>query len=116
VTPAPAAHRIEGVLFVFGVEISTSDGHLVALGARGTLPQGPRTGAEAVAWGEGEGAFLSLAHPVQKKNPWKDPVSGARVPGFELYSADTLFRDALARPFSRLLPAAFGWLGGRRHG
>lgn len=115
-TPVPAPHRIDGVLMAYAVEISTTDGHLLALGTQGTLPPYPRTGAEAVAWAEEEGAFLALAHPVQKKNPWKDPESSARAQGFELYSADTLFRDALARPFSRLLPAAFGWLGGRQHG
>lgn len=116
VTPAPPPRRVDGVLVVHGVEVSTSDGHLLVLGADGTLPPPPRTGSEAVAWGEAQQAFLALAHPVQRKNPWKDPESGARVPGFELYSADTLFRDALARPLHRLLPSALGWLGDRRHG
>ena len=116
VTPAPAPRWVDGVLMVHGVEVSTSDGHLLVLGAEGTLPPPPRTGAEAVAWGEAQQGFLALAHPVQRKNPWKDPESGARVPGFELYSADTLFRDALARPLRRLIPSALGWLGDRRHG
>lgn len=116
VTPAPAPRRVDGVLVVHGVEVSTSDGHLLVLGAEGTLPPPPRTGAQAVAWGEAQRGFLALAHPVQRKNPWKDAESGARVPGFELYSADTLFRDALARPLRRLLPSALGWLGDRRHG
>jgi hypothetical protein len=69
-----------------------------------------------VDWATGQGAFATLAHPVQRKNPWKDPEAGIEVPGFELYSADTLFRDAVASPLSRLLPAAMGWLGGGVHG
>jgi len=109
--------RIGGVLMIFGVEVSTRDGHVVVLGVEAPLPPAPRSGAEAIAWAEAQGAALAvLAHPVQRKNPWKDADAGARVQGYELYSADTLFRDAMARPLSRLLPAAAGWLGNRRHG
>src|SRR5690606_13662623 len=64
VTPAPPPQRVDGVLVIHGVEVSTSDGHLLVLGADGVLPPPPRTGAEAVAWGEAGGGFLALAHPV----------------------------------------------------
>lgn len=112
-----APHRLDGVLLIAGVEVSTSDGHVVVLGVDAPLPPAPRTGAQAVDWALSHGAPLAvLAHPVQKKNPWKDAAAGARVEGYELYSADTLFRDALARPFSRLLPSAAAWLGDGVHG
>jgi hypothetical protein len=102
------------VLVVYGTEISTKDGHLVVLGAE---PAAKGTsGAEAIALARESGAFSVLAHPVQRKNPWRDPLAAESADGFELYSADTFFRDALRSPISRLLPAIGGWLGRGVHG
>lgn len=113
---APA--YVQGVLLVPGVEISTSDGHLVAFGMsrplegmRAWMPPGDAVRAVAAA-----GGTAVLAHPVQKRNPWKDEASAKVVPGFELYSADTFFRHAVRNPVSRLVPAVGASLANPRHG
>ncbi|MFP2961313.1 PHP domain-containing protein [Myxococcus sp. 1LA] len=109
---------VQGVLLVHGVEISTSDGHLVAFGMsrplegmRAWMPPG-----DAVRAVEAAGGTAVLAHPVQKRNPWKDEASAKQAPGFELYSADTFFRHALSNPVSRLLPAVGASLANSVHG
>lgn len=114
--PAPA--WVEGVLLIPGVEISTSAGHLAAFGMqrplegmRAWMPPGDAVKAVAAV-----GGTAVLAHPVQQKNPWKDAESAREVPGFELYSADTFFRQALRSPVSRLLPAVGAYLGNPGHG
>ncbi|NOK21515.1 PHP domain-containing protein [Corallococcus carmarthensis] len=103
----PAATWVDGVLLIPGVELSTSAGHLAAFGMQrpieGVKPWGPPE--QAVAAVEAAGGTAVLAHPVQTKNPWKDEATAHQVPGFELYSADTFFRQALRSPVSRLLPA-----------
>ncbi|QSQ24972.1 PHP domain-containing protein [Pyxidicoccus parkwayensis] len=114
--PAPA--WVDGVLLVPGVEISTSSGHLAAFGmerplegVRQWMPPGDAVKAVAAA-----GGTAVLAHPVQKRNPWTDDASAREAPGFELYSADTFFRQAVSNPVSRLLPAVGAYLGNPGHG
>lgn len=114
--PAPA--WVDGVLLVPGVEISTSEGHLAAFGMerplegmRPWMPPGDAVKAVAAA-----GGTAVLAHPVQRRNPWKDDASAKEAPGFELYSADTFFRQAVSNPVSRLLPAVGAYLGNPGHG
>jgi len=106
---------VDGVLMVQGVEISTPHGHLVAFGMRTPL-DGPRARQEGVSTVEAAGGISVLAHPIQKKNPWRDPEGARRAQGFELYSADTFLRDALRSPFSRLLPAVGAYFGEPLHG
>jgi hypothetical protein len=114
--PAPA--WVDGVLLVPGVEISTSAGHLAAFGMERPL-EGMRTwmppGDAMKAVGAAGGTAV-LAHPVQQRNPWKDEDSAREAPGFELYSADTFFRQAVRSPVSRLLPAVGAYLGNPGHG
>ncbi|WP_328701117.1 PHP domain-containing protein [Corallococcus silvisoli] len=114
----PAATWVDGVLLVPGVEISTSAGHLAAFGMQrpieGVKPWGPPE--QAVAAVAAAGGTAVLAHPVQTKNPWKDEATAHQVPGFELYSADTFFRQALRSPVSRLLPALGASLVNPVHG
>jgi hypothetical protein len=103
----PKATWANGVLLIPGVEISTSAGHLAAFGMRGPL-EGLKAWdppEQAVVAVEAAGGTAVLAHPVQTKNPWRDDATAHQVPGFELYSADTFFRQALRSPLSRLLPA-----------
>jgi hypothetical protein len=98
---------VDGVLMVPGVELSTAHGHLVAFGMERPL-EGVRAwmdGGEMEAAVEKAGGVSVLAHPVQRRNPWKHDEAARRADGFELYSADTFFRDALRHPVSRLLPA-----------
>jgi hypothetical protein len=109
---------VDGVLMVPGVEISTTHGHLVAFGLRRPL-EGVRPymdGGEAEAAVEKAGGVSVLAHPVQQRNPWRHEEAARRADGYELYSADTFFRDALRHPFSRLLPAVGATLSNPVHG
>jgi hypothetical protein len=106
---------VEGVLMVQGVEISTPHGHLVAFGMQTPL-DGPRARQEGVSAVEAAGGISVLAHPIQEKNPWRDPEGAQRAQGFELYSADTFLRDALRSPFTRLLPAVGAYFGEPLHG
>jgi hypothetical protein len=109
---------VDGVLMVPGVEMSTAHGHLVAFGLRRPL-EGVRKGmdgGEAEAAVERAGGVGVLAHPVQERNPWRHEEAARRAEGFELYSADTFFRDAMRHPFSRLLPAVGASLGEPVHG
>ncbi|MCI0670668.1 MAG: PHP domain-containing protein [Myxococcaceae bacterium] len=115
VIPGPPRF-VDGVLLIEGVELSTSAGHYVALGARGPLTTARSTGADAVRSVADSGGFGVLAHPVQHKNPWRDWDAASAAPGFELYSGDTFLRDALGAPLTRLLPAAAGWLAQPMHG
>jgi hypothetical protein len=109
---------MEGVLLVPGVELSTAHGHLVAFGMERPL-EGVRAwmdGGEMEAAVEKAGGVSVLAHPVQRRNPWRHDEAARRADGFELYSADTFFRDALRHPVSRLLPAVGASLGQPVHG
>ncbi|MBN1210208.1 MAG: PHP domain-containing protein [Myxococcaceae bacterium] len=106
---------VDGVLIVQAVEISTPHGHLVALGMQTPL-DGSRARQEGVRAVEAAGGISVLAHPVQEKNPWRDPESARRARAFELYSADTFFREAVRSPFSRLIPAVGAYLGNPLHG
>lgn len=106
---------MKGVLLIPAVEISTHHGHLVALGMEKPLdgPRAREVGVDAVLE---VGGMAVLAHPVQRKNPWKDAESARRARGFELYSADTFWRDTVLKPFSRLLPAVGGYFANPVHG
>jgi hypothetical protein len=109
---------VHGVLLIPGVELSTEQGHLLAFGMQRPL-EGVRAwmdGGEAEAAVEKAGGMSVLAHPVQRRNPWRHPEAALRADGFELYSADSFFRDALRHPFSRLLPAVGAYLGQPVHG
>lgn len=59
------------VLVIPGVEISTRQGHLIALGIEETLPQG-RDFLETVALAREKGAVLILPHPYHK---WRHGVA-----------------------------------------
>ncbi len=56
-------------LLIFGNEISTVDGHLIALGVHGATP-GDRTSANLIKWIHSQGGYAVLAHPTGKKKPW----------------------------------------------
>jgi hypothetical protein len=99
----------DGVLVISGVELSTRDGHLVLVGAKRGLNR-PGQDSDPVRHAQQLGGLTILAHPVQRRHPWVDPKSALRAAGMELYSADSLFRDALHHPFTLLLPAAGAYL------
>lgn len=102
--PEPA-RTLGGVLLVPGVELGTPHGHLLSLGHRQPFEPAAREGR--IAQIRARGGVSVLAHPVQRRNPWRDWPGAAEVDGLELYSGDSMFRGALARPLSRLVPAVF---------
>lgn len=102
--PLPPVYR-SGVLLVDGVEISTADGHYLAIG----LPRAPyrlagegRDVADDVARLGGVGV---IAHPDSKRTSlaWHDPHT--RGDGMEVLNADSAWRDEGAWSLlRRLLP------------
>ncbi len=103
-TRAPdAARYVEGVLLIDAVEISTTDGHLIALG----LPQAPyRLAGEARDVLEDVhrlGGFGIAAHPDSPKaelqwRDWNSPVDG-----IEWLNVDSEWRDESRMALSRAL-------------
>ncbi|HLL52664.1 MAG TPA: PHP domain-containing protein [Myxococcaceae bacterium] len=113
VTPLPP-HWEEGVLIIHGIEHSTASGHLIQLGGeRALLPAELHDKPVQHVVRLGGTAFL--AHPVQSKSPWRDWNGAAGAAGLELYSADTMLRDAQRQPFARLLPAIGAYVTNSTH-
>ncbi len=111
--PAPA--WVDGVLVIHGSEVSTPFGHVVALGLPRPLTEEERS-SDPVAAITRLGGHAFLAHPEQKKNPWRDWDNAHRITGLELYSADSMFRTAQQSPFTLFVPAASAYLGNPEHG
>lgn len=103
-----------GVLVISGTELSTRYGHLVAVGASRGLDR-PDRDVDPVRHSQQLSALTVLAHPVQRRHPWTDAKSAVRAAGMELYSADSLFRDAFDSPLELLLPAAGAYLTNPMH-
>ena len=104
----------DGVLLMYGTELSTPFGHLVVLG----LPRAPGRAerqVEPVEAAARVGGLTFLAHPVQKRQPWTALEQAPAATGLELYSGDTMLRQAQEAPFTRLLPAAGAYLTNPAH-
>ena len=104
-----------GVLLIGAQELSTPNGHVVALGTSRVLTEEERKG-DVFGTIASLGGVAFLPHPEQQKNPWRDWPHADRARGLELYSADSMFRDAQKRPFTRFIPAAASWLTNGVHG
>ena len=104
----------QGVLVISAVELSTRQGHLVVVGASRGLDR-PDRDPDPVRHAQQLGGLTILAHPVQRRHPWTDAKSAFRAAGMELYSADSMFRDALDSPFQILLPAVGAYLTNPMH-
>ncbi|MGQ0507951.1 MAG: PHP domain-containing protein [Myxococcaceae bacterium] len=112
---APAPVYVDGVLLIAGAEFSTPFGHLTALGlSRAITREEMKT--DPIGLAHSLGALTFLAHPIQKKRPWIDWKAAQRATGLELYSADSMFRDAQRSPFSRFLPAVGAFVSRPVHG
>lgn len=107
-------HFEDGVLVIHGTEESTAFGHLVELGAERGLADG-ELHKDPIQQVAKLGGLSFIAHPVQQKNPWTDWNATGRASGVELYSGDTMLREALREPFSRLLPALGAYLTNPAH-
>jgi hypothetical protein len=112
--PPPPAY-VDGVLLIYGSEVSTPYGHLVALGLKRPLTDAEKE-SDPVGAVAKLGGFGFLAHPEQQKNPWRDWDHARQAAGLEVYSADTMFRTAQHSPFSMLGPAASSYLTNPTHG
>ncbi len=111
----PPPHYRHDVLMVPGIELSTSAGHVLSVGAeksvRWRIRQEDPIGAARQA-----GGMVVLAHPVNLRLPWTGSWEDAD--GMEIVSGDSLFREAMASPMRRLVPAlasalastTIGWL------
>jgi hypothetical protein len=106
----PAPRFLSGVLVISATELTTPHGHVVAVDLVRGLTETERQASDLFAQVHRQGAAAFLAHPVQKRNPWRDEVSATQADGMELYSGDSLFREAWRRPLEVLLPAAGTYL------
>lgn len=103
-----------GVLLLSGSELSTPVGHLAQLGAPALSPA-ELTESPALRV-QRAGGMTVLAHPVQQKRPWTDWAQAEiGAAGLELYSADSMFRDAQRSPLSLLVPAVGAFLSRPAH-
>lgn len=88
----PQAKRVEPPLLIFGTEISTPDGHLIALGLDAMPPPG-KSSEDLIQWIQDRGGYSILAHPESSKNPWDHPeLEGTS--GLEVYNFAHSFYDA----------------------
>ncbi len=71
-------------LLVFGNEISTTEGHLIALGVYDELPP-DRDAGNLIQWIHGKGGFAVIPHATSKKSPWLDWKVN-KVEGMEVYN------------------------------
>lgn len=76
-------------LLIFGEEISTPDGHMIAVGIDREPPKN-LSSQELVDWIHREGGFAGLAHPVEKKNPWRN-WNLQNFDGMEIYNFSHAF-------------------------
>jgi len=105
----------DGVLVITGVELSTWHGHLVHLGPRRGIDR-PEWELDPVWRAQQLGGLTIVAHPVQHLSGWTDAEGAARTDGMELYSANSLFVEALHSPLTVLFPAAAAYLTNPMHG
>ena len=103
-----------GVLVISGIEYSTWQGHLVVLGASRPFQYG-QLELDPVWRAQQLGGLAILAHPVLPELPWIDSEAAARAAGMELYSGDSLFREALHSPLTLFFPATGAYLTNPMH-
>ena len=98
-------------LLVFGNEISSSDGHLIALGPETEPPAGLSDSQALIRWIHENKGYAVLAHPVCRKNPWRslDKISG--YDGLEIYNFShsfyPVYHPAHAAKVAALAPGFF---------
>ncbi|HTL48360.1 MAG TPA: CehA/McbA family metallohydrolase [Verrucomicrobiae bacterium] len=94
----------EGPLLIIGEEISTPDGHLIALGTGEAAPKGKST-EELMDWIHARGGYAMLAHPVGKRSAWQR-LDLKGYDGMEIYN----FGHRLYALNRAATGAAFGFL------
>lgn len=79
-------------LLIFGNEISTGDGHLIALAVDEEINP-PVSGQDAIDQIHAKGGYAVLAHPLCDKSVWKD-WAATGFDGMEIYNHACDFYDA----------------------
>ena len=79
-----AMERPQSPMLIFGEEISTEDGHLIAIGIDEEPPAG--MGSQMlVDWVHKSGGYVIIAHPFSKRRPWTNwRLSG--IDAMEIYN------------------------------
>ncbi len=74
-------------LLIFGNEISSSNGHLIALGVHEIPPPDKESGQELIDWIHEKGGYAVIPHPLGRKNKskWLD-WNIKRFDGLEVYN------------------------------
>ncbi|HYD40475.1 MAG TPA: PHP domain-containing protein [Anaeromyxobacter sp.] len=86
----------DGVLVVQGVEISTRHGHVVALGIDLAAAQAARKAEDPLGSIAAAGGRAVLAHPLHPRRAFRGLDGAAPWAGFEVFSNDTAWYQALA--------------------
>jgi hypothetical protein len=95
--PDPPAYR-EGVLCIDAAEVSTADGHVVALGVRQAAPYPVAgEGRDVIADIHRLGGWAILAHPDSPKPQLRWQAWDVPYDGIEWLNADSEWRDETAR-------------------
>ncbi len=103
VPPLPPAY-IDGVLLARGVELSTTVGHLLALGVTGA-PFVVEREADPFRWTHANAGVAVIAHPLTPARPWTEWARVQEAAAIEILSGDSLFHEALRPPWSSLMAA-----------
>jgi hypothetical protein len=103
---APREHQ--GVLVLFGTELTTRDGHLLGLDYQGESPPVGIPAHQAIPTFRQAGGFSIVAHGHDPKAPWQrwDLKS---FTGLEIYNAATALRHRLKFPFGAVVGAALAY-------
>ena len=106
---APDAPTVmDGVTLLYATEVTTRDGHLLAMAFSGPPPAAGTPAHEVAQQVHAQGGFTAVAHGHDPKAPWQR-WDLRRVGGLEIYNAGSDARRSLRFPFLRLLGAAFSY-------
>lgn len=106
----------DGVLVIEGVEVSTRLGHVVALGLDRPHAAAAKKADDPLGAIEASGGSAVLAHPLHPRRPFRGGEDAAAWVGYEVFSNDTAWHQALAdRAWGRIAGSLLRlpWDGGR---
>ena len=106
----------DGVLVVQGMEISTRLGHVVALGIDRAVGKAAKKADDPLRTIEAAGGRAVLAHPLHPRRAFRGLEEAGPWAGFEVFSNDTSWHQALAdRAWGRIAAGLvrLPWDGGR---
>jgi hypothetical protein len=107
VAPLPPRFA-DGVLVLYGAELTTRDGHLLAFDFRGEPPAAGTPAHEALPAVHQGGGFAVVAHGHDPKAAWRR-WDLPRLRGLEFYNAGTDARRNLSFPYGTVVAAALSY-------